>query len=245
MTTSIVKFNSQMPTLPNDAPLGYEGVDPASLPIPRLDLLQAKSSSVEAGNGKAGTMVNSVTGEVYSSGEQFIFVKYSRGAIYFDKDTEKLVCKSNNGEANTNGEPCEDCPHGVFYKTWSADNKPNKCVEQVNLLGVRRASLLTSPDVAVVSFKVTSFSAGMKIISAAALKNKPIYLWAYELHTEQKAKYKNVYVYNPVSVGYVTNEELAALIKIANQFGDKTIEASDDLSDQAAPEAPKQDFTSF
>lgn len=237
MTTEITNYNNQMPTLPSDAPMGYEGVDTKQLPIPRIKLMQGKSKSVEDGTFKEGSLVNSLTGEVYPDGEQFVFIKYSKGAIYFDKETEKLVCKSNNGEANTDGEECASCPHRVYYKTWT-NNKPNKCVETANLLAIRRSSILTdSPDVAVVTFKSSSFSAGMNVVASAALKKKPLYLWAYHLNTVKKAKYKNAFVYAPLSTGYVTNEELSKLIGLANRFADQTIEVDASSDDHQAEES--------
>lgn len=244
MTTALTTYNDQMPALPSDAPLGYnpQDIDNSKIPLPRWRLVQALSEAFKQGKAKPGQLENSLTGEVRDAADEYIFVRYSKGAALFEQRGGGLICKSNDGIKNTKGDLCERCPHGSFYKNWGEDGSKPKCSENINLLAVRRNTLLSDmPDVGIVTFSKISFSAGMKILGTAVTKNKPIYLWSYKLNTEAQAKFDGAFAFKPISTGFVTNEELATLVAIAKRFGDVVIETDTKDEFEAAEEKPLKD----
>jgi hypothetical protein len=228
MTTELTTYNDQMPALPSDAPLGYESVDLSSVPTPRIRLMQSISQAVKDNKAKPGQLQNSLTGDVIESGEEFVFIKYSKGAVLFEERGGGLICKSNDGVKNTQGDSCEKCPHNSYYANWGDDKKPPRCSETVNLLAVRRSTILSDmPDLAIVTMSRLSYRQGMAVVASAAIKQKPLYLWSYKLNAESLAKFNGAFAYRPQSNGYVTNAEMEVLVAIAKRFADEQIESDE------------------
>lgn len=137
--------------------------------FPFIRLLQKNSDAIDNGE-QPGTFYNDLL--LYSYGETIdaIPLKVKEGAFYIPPNERKLVCRSDDGRVNMNGEACSSCPYGVYHKGKWVDNKSPACHTTVNLFCLD--AVTGTPGV--ITFKVKSLAEGQKIAKQLAFVQKPI-----------------------------------------------------------------------
>jgi len=110
----------------DEAP-GVADITPDDIATPKYRLLQKTSDEVEAGTGKAGTIVNSSTGQAFES-LNIICLTMKKTRARFDPDNPKAapLCRSSNLIDGSNcdcgcGNKCDKCVHTEW--TAAANNK--------------------------------------------------------------------------------------------------------------------------
>lgn len=135
--------------------------------VPFIKLLQSQSDEVSIDGEENGSFKNPLTMENYGKTLSIIPIKPMYGAVLLGDDNRSIVCKSNNGVTNLEGDSCSNCPHGCYYRTWGKDLRtgkaiPPKCKETVNVVCLLADSLLP----VVISFKSNARPTGDKLINA-------------------------------------------------------------------------------
>lgn len=133
--------------------------------IPRINLLQALSEAVQERGQPQGTFNNSVTDANYGDTVTVIPIKINFGALYFVKN-EGMKCKSVDGVTNMYGNPCSQCPFGVYYRGEWKDGKPPKCSETIDMLCVDTAHR----EAAILTFRNTSYKEGRRILTTLKMR---------------------------------------------------------------------------
>lgn len=162
---------SELITQPTQELAVYESlVDDMDIPndkliIPRINLLQAMSEAVQERGHKQGTFHNSVSDCNYGDAVTIIPIKINFGALYIAQN-EGMKCKSLDGVTNMFGNPCAQCPFGVYYKGEWKDGKPPKCSETIDMLCVDT----TNREAAILTFKNTSYKEGRRILTTLKMR---------------------------------------------------------------------------
>lgn len=225
MTTELQTTSECGLVIPEGVSTGLEQASMEGLPIPRLKIVQAISKIFkDEHRANIGQVENSVTSEVLSSPFSFVILSIKTGAVYLTKK-DGLVCRSDDGVANTNGELCEACPHNAFWKNWDTPIGKPLCSQSYELLVCRRDSLLHgAPDVAVVSLIRGETAVAKQVIQGVKMSGKPIFAKSYIFETKLKQSDNgDYYGWGIRPQGWVTQDEFNVAIRLHDEFGKRKV----------------------
>lgn len=211
MSKQITKKEETSIAIKSTKQRGFDDFRQEDLVIPRLQLLQALSNPVTEGKASVGQFQDSLTNEILPDSFELVFLFYKHGAVYFETG-KGMICKSNDGFINFKGIECKNCPHNVYYKTFSEDGQPPKCAATLELMAITRDSLKGKEQrPLVVTFKKSSIAIGKKIISMARFSGKDIFAYAYNVSSVKEKSAKGVFANYDIKRGdLLTSEEFLA-----------------------------------
>ena len=170
--------------------------------IPRIKFLQPTSDEVTGLGAKAGNFFNKITGEQFETLD-IVPVYMFKQRLLFDKDTQDLVCRSNNSMISDQGlyegKRCSECP----LSKWKDDQKtakknPPECMLTNNFLVYTKEdikNILNNKFVfpKVLSFGKTAYPCSKEIISTALFQGMDLFCFQYTLKTTLRKKDKYNY----------------------------------------------------
>jgi len=188
-TALVPHENGEVPAYMQDVEgdTGLDNIEQSELGVPRIDLLQAMSDAVEAGEGKPGQFRLNVTGQLFDEMDIMV-VLVTKGKVNF-VDRE-VFCRSFDG---VNSDPqvstqvqelCEDCP----ALQWGENNEPPACSETYNAFMV----IVTEGDYYGTPFWFTAKRTSLKPFRAQVLQplkfRKPGLACAFKFHLKAVTK---------------------------------------------------------
>lgn len=198
---------------------GFVEVRKELIRIPRLQLGQALSDTVQAGLGKQGEFLSKVKGTNYGMSVKIIPILVSESAAFMPKGTKKLVCRSDNLITNTEGVPCKQCPHGQYWNSWDSNKGEGpECRTSIDVVCIVNDEY-DMPQV--ISFRKTSFKAGKALLNLIMHdKYRVPFGSQYELKSTMATKdeYKFFVIEDSIQRTQLTEDQLGKIIPIAKQM---------------------------
>jgi len=221
---------------------GMEQMRPQDLVLPRIKLLQALSPEVAEGDMKAGTMVNTLTGEVVVEKDETIeFVPVQHYLEWIEwaprSSNQGIIDRSRDAQSelamrSAAGESVEVDGRKKFVVT-----EYHNFVVAVPSLGLDVAGLI------VLSCNRSSHKRGKQLLSLARFRGKcPLFAGRYKLSSTQETNKNNESYYNYVikNAGWATEEEFAALKQVHESLQQVTVSTEqEDEPDAAGPSGDK------
>ena len=191
--------------------------------LPRLELLQALSPTVQEEKGKAGELVNSITKRKVNT--TFIPVRLEKTFI-------RWIPRSEGGgiEYRTNN-PLD--PRVIEDTKWKDGDKP-LCTAYLNFLCLAEGE--DTPIV--VSFANTSYTAGRKLLTMARMRGGDLFSRKYKVSSVKKTNNLGTFfVLNVEEVGPVTSDEFARAESLYNAFSSKEIKFEQDANKETVDDS--------
>ena len=184
--TAVTKPTPREIIHPRDIP-GLENIDREMLIIPRIKLVQALSTEVSEYEIPAGSLINSLTKDVYAKKEQELLIvplMVNRSRILFPPIGEAtgFLCRSFDGFIGQ-GEPggeCISCPKNK----WSTKGEPPDCTEYLNVAVMPIVNDEVEPMPLILSFGRTSFGTGRQFINLMYNRRESPWNFSYALWTK-------------------------------------------------------------
>lgn len=217
---------------PNFPSFFQDDIAPDKVVIPRLELLQAQSDSVQLLGHRVGTYEHSLTKDNYGDTIKLVPVKPSFGAVYMTTDKIKIdgkekngfICRSDDQVTNMFGNPCAKCEFGVSFK-WAQDGSKPKCSETANLIAI-------TPDGSpvILTTKNNSYKAGKRLINAIwASKQLRTCVITSALEQNDKGKF---YVVKVKETPLATADEYAQAVKLRQQIENKGVSVQSEETEE-------------
>jgi hypothetical protein len=213
---------------------GFIEVRQELMSIPRLQLGQAMSDTVQAGLGKVGEFVSKVKGKNYGSSVKIIPILVSESAALMEKGTKKLICKSNDTKTNTNGVPCVKCPHKQYWGNW--DNGSPECKTSIDVVCIVEDEF-DMPQI--LSFRKTSFKAGKALLNLTKYdKYKVPFGSQYTIKSAVSTKddHKFYVIEDSMTKEQLTEQQLANILPMAKKLLDMKKQGRIKHEDEGAEE---------
>jgi len=169
----VVKKASQEVAKVTAAPRGLEDADSSELLIPRIELLQSMSPTVQQGLGQAGTLVNQISKTKLPTD---IFIPIAMHKKYI-----KWIPRGEGGGVEYQTSDSQD-PRVIKDTKWGAGGQKPSCTAYLNFLVLLEGSTLPI----MLSFSMTSYQAGRKLLTMAKMTGKDIWANKYKLHSVNK-----------------------------------------------------------
>lgn len=200
-----------------DSNIGME-----DLILPRVELLQALSPTVVAGDASAGQIVNNLTKDDLGEKVALVPVFITKNWIRWRKREEGggMVWRSNN--------PADE--RVIEESKWGADGAKPLATAYLNFL-----CMIEGGDLPIiVSFANTNYKTGRKWLTLTKMSMGHLYNSSYELSAHSQTNNKGTFfVFDVKRVGPATSEQKEKAVGLSNMFAGK------DLNFEAESEAAK------
>jgi len=120
-----------------------DSIGPEDLLRPEIKLLQnTGGETAKAAGAKPGQFYNTMSGEIYTDGFEFVVLDFAIGRVYWGRDVmgdEPPMCSSINANSyqGANGEDCRTCPHLLDNAAMvDAKARREKCTKQYSVFGL-------------------------------------------------------------------------------------------------------------
>ena len=205
-------------------------IDPKDLILPRIELGQAMSPSVQEGKNKPGDIYNSITNEVYPSPIHIIPVKNEKNFI-------KWIPRDQGGGILYRTDDPQD-PKVLEDTKWGDDGSKPSCTAYLNFLCIIRG--VEMPVVA--SFHDTGYQTGRRLLTMMAMNGGQVrsYVLGATVKTNAFGKF---FVYTVEQGGPVDDDELQRATALHNTFAETKMNFADERSDSSA--APVNEVEEF
>ena len=228
--TKIVKKETAPPPAVNTAPRGIDDEDSSDLLLPRIELLQSMSPTVQNGLGKAGELVNQISKTPLPT-DVFIPVAMHRKYI-------KWVPRSEGGGIEYQTNDPKD-PRVIEDTKWGAHGQKPTCTKYLNFLVLLEGQTLPI----VLSFAMTSYQAGRKLYTMAKMSGGDIWSRKYKLHSISKTNNMgSFFVFDVTEVGDTDPETQKICEKLYNAFSTRDLSFEVDAGATKSEAGKDEDF---
>lgn len=224
----VVKTQSTAPALTGGAGMLGE-IDPKDLILPRAELAQALSPSVQEGRAKPGEIINNLTGDKYELPLDIIPVKNEKNFIKW------LPRDQGGGMVYRTDDPAD---LRVIEDTKWINNQKPACTSYLNFL-----CLIAGEEIPlVISFHDTGYQTGRQLLSMLAMSGGAIKI--YKLGAKQRTNNLGTFwVYTVSAGGDCTPEDLIRAQKFHDMFAKTKMKFSDER--EAEPTAVNPEDEDF
>lgn len=215
------------------AMLGGQGVlgaiDPKDLILPRIELGQAMSPSVQDGKNKAGEIYNSITNEAIEAPIHVIPVKNEKNFI-------RWVPRSEGGGMVYRTDDPQD--KRVLEDTkWGTDGSKPLCTAYLNFLCLIKGQEMPL----VLSFKDTSYKVGRKLLTMMAMNGGAIR--SYVLGSASTTNNFGTFFIPTIDQGgTVEGEDLDRAVALHKSFAQTKMNFADERTDTASASDEIEEF---
>ena len=235
--------------LRNGKQRGMEKVDATDTLLSRVALLQPLSPEVVSGDKVAGTMVDSITGELLGDdGKEISFtaVTHYKSRIMFDGVGKEatMECSSLDGTKSTKGELCLSCEHAQ----WATDQKGNSVKPPCTIFYNFPIVILggKTPVIMGLSMSRTKIKTAKKFLTLIRHAGPTMDMFGMKFKlivVKETSNNKTYFNFDVVPDGYTSKEEFTFAEQFYNVLQKSTVkietEADPATAEETADEAPK------
>jgi len=202
-------------------PRGFDDEDPSDLMLPRIELLQSMSPTVQNGLGKAGELVNQISKTPLPT-DVFVPIAMHRKFI-------KWIPRNEGGGIEYQTSDPKD-PRVIQDTKWGSNGEKPSCTKYLNFLVLLEGSTLPI----ILSFAMTSFQAGRKLYTMAKMAGGDVWEKKYKLHSVSKTNNMGTFfVFDVTEAGDAGEEDKKIAEQLYNAFSTR------DLNFEVEGTAPK------
>lgn len=194
------------------APRGFDDEDPSDLLLPRVELLQSMSPTVQNGLGKAGDLVNQISKTPLST-DIFVPIAMHRKFI-------KWIPRGEGGGIDYQTTDPKD-PRVIQDTKWGPHGEKPTCTKYLNFLVLLEGTTLPI----IVSFAMTSFQAGRKLYTMAKMAGGDVWDKKYKLHSVSKTNSMGTFfVFDVTEAGNANDEDKKTAEALYTAFSTRNLD---------------------